>query len=202
MLRVHEGDKEAFALLYEQYSEAVGCFLLSHSQMPQDLEGLVQEVFVRAWCKRKDYRGESSDKTYLFSIARNTLFEHQRALRKEKKHERLDDHSQKLHLNIPLEQDLVYQEFEDAVSKAISSLPMDQRNAIELILIHDNEYGQVKEELSGICGKSAVVQTTKGNETAKNEGDNASERLNLKERKRLSRARQRLRKALLGWDKG
>lgn len=74
-------DEAAFAELYRNHRKPVHDFLRSRDGVhtPDELEELVQEVFLRAWRNRRSFRGNSSPRTYLFGIAWNVLHEDLRA---------------------------------------------------------------------------------------------------------------------------
>ncbi|MBB2482931.1 RNA polymerase sigma factor [Bacillus sp. APMAM] len=55
---------------FHQYSDDIYQFFLYRIR-PSDVEDLVQEVFIRAIKGLQSFQGNSSPKTWLFSIARN-----------------------------------------------------------------------------------------------------------------------------------
>lgn len=67
--------------LYLQYRTDLYHYLLSLTHNPTLSEDLLSETFVRAIGSIHGFRGESSIKTWLFSIARNLWFQR---LRREK----------------------------------------------------------------------------------------------------------------------
>jgi len=64
------GDVGAFEAIVRQYSEAVFVFS-SRFVGPQEAEEVVQDTFLRAYRSLGTFRGESSLKTWLFTIAMN-----------------------------------------------------------------------------------------------------------------------------------
>ncbi len=64
------GDVGSFEAIVRQYSEAVFVFA-SRFVGPQDAEEVVQDTFLRAFRALETFRGESSLKTWLFTIALN-----------------------------------------------------------------------------------------------------------------------------------
>ena len=64
------GDVGGFEAIVRQYSEAVFVFV-SRFVGPQDAEEVVQDTFLRAFRSLASFRGESSLKTWLFTIAIN-----------------------------------------------------------------------------------------------------------------------------------
>jgi len=70
------GDARAGNELFERHFESVYRFL--HSKTSRDPSDLVQGVFLACVEGRDSFRGESSFRTYLFSVARKQLYKHYR----------------------------------------------------------------------------------------------------------------------------
>ena len=75
LLQARGGDPQAFAALHVSLSQAVRDFAASlDDHLDKDeLDDIVQEVFMRVWCKHMSYRGEASGKTFVLAIARNVV---------------------------------------------------------------------------------------------------------------------------------
>ncbi|WP_077622393.1 RNA polymerase sigma factor [Sediminibacillus massiliensis] len=65
---------------YEDYSQDVFNFLVYYNQT-DDVDDLLQDVFFKAWKKRFTFTGNSTPKTWLFSIARRVSADHFRKQR-------------------------------------------------------------------------------------------------------------------------
>ena len=70
-------DPGAFDHIYQAYGQAVYSYLagIGSRRFSPEIEDMVQEVFLRAWGNRRQFRGESNLKTYLLGIARMVLLE-------------------------------------------------------------------------------------------------------------------------------
>ena len=74
MLRVQDGDEEAFGELVESFRERLS-HILSHLVGGQDAaEDLAQEVFLRIYRARESYRPTAKFSTWLFRIANNLAY--------------------------------------------------------------------------------------------------------------------------------
>src|SRR3954468_898313 len=71
MRRTQNGDKQAFSLLYERYSQSVLSYLYRMLGSVEDVESIGQEVFLRAFRFAPTYRYPQKFSTWLFTIARN-----------------------------------------------------------------------------------------------------------------------------------
>lgn len=74
--------------IYQKYSPELYRYLLSLTHSPPDAEDLLSETFLRALAKLSTFRGDSSVRTWLYSIARNVWIE---SLRKTRNTVNLDD---------------------------------------------------------------------------------------------------------------
>lgn len=77
-----------FEKIYSIYFKDVYYFLLSLSKDKEVTEDITSETFFKALKNIENFRGDSSIKTYLFQIAKNSYFDY---LRKNKKIVSIDD---------------------------------------------------------------------------------------------------------------
>lgn len=71
MLRVRQGDLEAYRLLVQRYRAPLRRFLAAMLPDPASAEDAVQETLLRLWLLRERYEPTGKFSTYLFQIARN-----------------------------------------------------------------------------------------------------------------------------------
>lgn len=65
------GDREAFGAIVDRHAASV-LRLIRSRVVPADAEDVLQQTFLAAWRAAGGFRGESSVRTWLFTIARNT----------------------------------------------------------------------------------------------------------------------------------
>lgn len=66
------GDGAALGTLIERYKDSVLSFMSWHFSLPpEEARDMAQEAFVAVWKSAGSFRGESSFRTWLFSVARN-----------------------------------------------------------------------------------------------------------------------------------
>ena len=65
------GDESAFSQLVDRHRDELQAHAYRMLRSHQDAEDLTQETFLRAWHKRKTFRGESSFRAWLYRIATN-----------------------------------------------------------------------------------------------------------------------------------
>ncbi len=154
MMRVREGDDNAFALLQQRYSPRVFGYFCRQLRDRAEAEDLTQDVFMRLYRSRHRYEPRARFATWIFHITQNVA---RNALRSRRRHpcvhldpdvasecsllsglaEQTDAPSE------PLERD----ELAGVVRAAVSELAYRQRTALELHQFHDCTYAEVAAKL-------------------------------------------------------
>ena len=75
MVKVSEGNEEAYERLYEKYIPILTSYFINLNSHKTLIKDLVQETFTRIWEKREEYRPTATFKTFLFGYAKNVLKE-------------------------------------------------------------------------------------------------------------------------------
>src|SRR3981081_554580 len=75
------GDSRAATLLVGKHSQALARFAASAGER-EEIEELVQDTFVRAFASLDSFRGDSSLRTWLFTIERRLMLDRRRAERR------------------------------------------------------------------------------------------------------------------------
>jgi RNA polymerase sigma-70 factor (ECF subfamily) len=81
MLKVKKGDIDQMGLLYERYHRALFRFLYNMTRQKELSEDLVQNVFVRMLKYNDGFLGHGEFKTWMYRIARNTVYDHFRKVK-------------------------------------------------------------------------------------------------------------------------
>lgn len=79
------GDERAATALVERHADALSRFAASAGEHDA-IDELVQDTFVRAFNALESFRGESSLRTWLFTIQRRLILDRRRAARRESAH--------------------------------------------------------------------------------------------------------------------
>jgi len=72
--RAAAGSRDAFEVLLTRHQDAVFRFARAITRCPEDAEDILQETFLTLYRAASSYRGESSVRTWLLVIARNSAF--------------------------------------------------------------------------------------------------------------------------------
>lgn len=81
--RAADGDVHAFGRLVERYQRPMSALVARMTPNPDDVEDIVQELFVRAWKGLPRFRGDAQFSTWLYRIAVNTTIKHRSRRREE-----------------------------------------------------------------------------------------------------------------------
>lgn len=155
MIRCGKGDEEAFEALIERHQHAVIGTVAKMLGNPSDAEDIAQQVFIRLWKSAPRYRPSAKFTTFLFTIARNLVFNESRR-RSRKKEYSMDEREEDYHLQAPdtrnasPDQGILQSELQSAVDSAIAQLPEKQRLAVVLRRYEGMPY----EEIASILGLS------------------------------------------------
>ena len=78
MLKVHEGQTDKLALLFERYNKPLFSYFYRYCGRQDVSEDLVQNVFYRILKYRKDYNGSGKFTTWMYKIAHNLAIDYYR----------------------------------------------------------------------------------------------------------------------------
>lgn len=175
MLRVKQGDKEAFAQLVDKFKQPVINLAFRTLHDLTEAEDLAQNVFVQAYKSARRYEASAKFSTWLFTITRNLCLNE---IRRRARHpaESLDQthaesDEQPLHqvedkgVASPPQQ-LLHGELEEKLGEALADLPENQRTALMLCRQEDLSYEEIAKVLG--CSLSATKSLIhRGRETLK-----------------------------------
>lgn len=139
LLRMQNGDTLAFDAIYRAYGEMIALRLQRLIKLPEHVEELHQDVFVRLWNHRLQLNPSTSIKAYLFTIARNLAIDFYRKTAKSKelegqllRHISLSYHHIDMLLN--------YKETQQIIEDVISKLPERRQEVFRMIKLEGRSY--------------------------------------------------------------
>jgi len=138
-----KGDLFAFDQLFAKYSKKLYYFTKNYLDSKEDAEGLVQEVFLKIWEKRKELKEHLSFNAYIYTITYNAIRKHFRKKTREKKYlysylKNFDE----THNNTAM--DIEYNNLRELADKTIEKLPKKRK---EIFLLSRRE-GLNNEEIA------------------------------------------------------
>jgi RNA polymerase sigma-70 factor, ECF subfamily len=153
MLRVRDGDLEAFETLVTRHQHSVVGTAAKMLGGAADAEDIAQQVFVRVWKHAARYQPSAKFTTWLMTIARNLVFNELRRRRRSQQVSMDSDEGDTIRHQFVDEQavapseEILDSELEEAIEAAIASLPETQRLAIVLRRYEGMPYEEIAEVL-------------------------------------------------------
>jgi RNA polymerase sigma-70 factor (ECF subfamily) len=175
MLRVKQGDRDAFEVLVEKYKQPVMNLVYRTLPDATEAEDLAQHVFLQVFKSAHRYEVAAKFTTWLFTIARNLCLNE---IRRRSRHpaESLDEtfadnedqpirQAEDLRTFSPPDS-LLHGELEEKIEAALAELPEKQRTAILMCRGDEFSYEDIAEVLE--CSVSATKSLIhRGRETLK-----------------------------------
>ena len=150
VVRARKGDEAAFARLYERYAQFIHGVLLARAAA-NDVEDLLQDVFLTAWKNLATLRDPAAFGGWLSMIARNRAADvHRRGVR-----------SIELPADLPVRASAVAQAEAGAVLDTIRSLPAAYRETLVLRLVEGMTGPEIAER-TGLTAASVRVNLYRG----------------------------------------
>jgi len=147
------GDSRAATQIVTRHADALARFAVSSGERTE-IEELVQDTFVRAFSSIDSFRGDSSLRTWLFTIERRLMLDRRRAERRQKAMVPVDP------ADAVTEYDaldaLVAEEAESKVRRAVDLLSPMQREVFTLRVEQGMSYRDIAEIVGSTEGAARV----------------------------------------------
>ncbi|PKG84216.1 RNA polymerase subunit sigma [Colwellia sp. 75C3] len=131
MITYAEGDASAFEQLYQRHKRVIFHFFIKQGLSTAIAEELCHDTWLKLINARKNYQVSAQFRTYLFTIARNTLIDH----KNKKSNQKEETHADLTETPIALNNtDLSNQQRQlaQALTANIAALPIEQREVFLL----------------------------------------------------------------------
>ncbi|MCD4658234.1 MAG: sigma-70 family RNA polymerase sigma factor [Planctomycetes bacterium] len=150
MQLIQKGDFDAFEVLFNRYNKPLINFLYRYTNDFGKSEDLFQQVFLKVYEKRRTFKGDSTFKTWLYSIAVNSALDMLRKLKKEKRKISLDLSASEnfpsieplANVSSPAE-DLLSDELKQIIEKSLAEIPEEYRAPFILARFQDMSYKDI-----------------------------------------------------------
>ena len=149
--RWNGGDQRAATALVERHVTSLTRFVGSLGAMVATDE-IVQDTFVRAFGSLETFRGESSLRSWLFTIARRLVLDQRRSKSRERNHVTIEDAQDQLVSADDVLDGVVADESEGRVRQAVARLSPLQREVFTLRVVEGLSYKDI----------AVVASTTEG----------------------------------------
>lgn len=152
VLRVQKGDKHAFDLLVVKYQHKILSIISRYIKDSSEMQDVAQEAFIKAYRAIGNFRGDSAFYTWIYRIAINTAKNHLVSRGRRPPATDVDAEEAEYFaggesmrdLSSP-ENQLMKDQLEQTVNKAINDLPEDLRTAVTLREMEGLSYEEIAE---------------------------------------------------------
>ena len=152
--RVQDGDSAAFDLLVRKYQHRIVALIGRYVADWSECQDVAQEAFLRAYRAIGSFRGDAQFYTWLHRIAENTAKNHLVASNRRPPTGDIDvadaeqfDSGIRLRDNDTPERELMRQQMEQTVMRAVEALPEELRVAITLREVEGMSYEEIAEKM-------------------------------------------------------
>lgn len=147
------GDERAATTLVEHHAQGIARFVASLGER-DEVEEVVQDTFVRAFGSLDSFRGESSFRTWLLTIARNLVRDRQRGRKRARVFVEIQDDDVATSSNAL--EDAVAVESEIRLRKAVEELSPLQRSVFTLRVTEGMSYREIAIAVGSTEGAARV----------------------------------------------
>ncbi|WP_421876585.1 RNA polymerase sigma-70 factor [Marinoscillum sp.] len=150
-------DQKGFDQLFDMYHKKVYFFCIKNGLSTEDSEEIVQEVFLKFWNSRDGIDPNKNVQSYLYTIARNTLFDE---FKNRIKRKAAEDYQ--LHILQPsynTQETVAYNELEELIAKTLRSLPEKRKLVFEMSRYKGLSNKEIAEQM-GITVKTVEAHLT------------------------------------------
>jgi RNA polymerase sigma-70 factor (ECF subfamily) len=147
------GDVRAFEALVVKYQRRVARHVARYIKSADDVEDVVQDVFIRAYRGLASFRGESQFYSWLYRIASNAALNHLRrasddvSLGDDAPDERASEFSPGVSDAAQPDRTLMAEQIADAVQRALAKLQPQLTEALMLFEVEKKSYAEIAEML-------------------------------------------------------
>ena len=147
LIRLIEGDCEAFEAIYHFYVERVYYFAHRYLNNAEDSEEIVQDVFTKIWENRRNINVDMSFSGYLLTTTKNTIFnEHRKKVNHQAYCSYIIQYLQRNKEN--LEHEIVYRDLLSVIEKTLQTLPPKRQEIFRLGRMQGFPHKEIAKKLS------------------------------------------------------
>lgn len=131
IVKLKQGEEQAFRIVFDTYHHRLFTFSMKFVHDEETAKEIVQNVFLKVWRNRRKLNPALSFQAYLFKIAKHENFKYlKKAARDASLKEELIHRC--LSATTPIEDDLIFTEYQAIANKAIALLPPKRRLVFEM----------------------------------------------------------------------
>ncbi|TZF84874.1 RNA polymerase sigma-70 factor [Pedobacter sp. BS3] len=165
LVLLQSGDKKSFEELYHRYKVRIYGNLVKLTKSEDLAEELLQEVFIKVWCKRETIDPQRSFRSYLFKIAENLVYD---LFRKAACDKKLEAHLMAVATEFysHIDEMISNKESLALINEAVDQLPPQRKHIYTLCKLEGKSYEEVSRQL-GISTSTVNDHIVKGSRSVR-----------------------------------
>jgi RNA polymerase sigma factor (sigma-70 family) len=156
MLKVKNGDINKMGLLYERYNRMLFRFLFNMTRQKELSEDMVQNVFLRMLKYPDGFMGFGEFKTWMYHIARNTVYDHFRKVKRTPAHSDLANLEERIESEQLTDAQIQKEQELKILETAMDKLTDENRELLILCRFQELKYHEIAKILNTTEGAIKV----------------------------------------------
>jgi RNA polymerase sigma-70 factor (ECF subfamily) len=156
MLKVKYGDIDKMGLLYERYHRQLFRFLFNMTHQKELSEDMVQNIFLRMLKYPEGFMGFGEFKMWMYHIARNSVYDHFRKVKRTPAHSDVKDYEEKMEGGQITDAQLEKDEELRMLKQAMGKLSDENRELLILCRFQELKYNEIAKILNTTEGAIKV----------------------------------------------
>ena len=140
-----QGNEGAFTRLFDHYRVRIFCVALKFLKSRVLAEEVVQEVFLKVWTRREQMADKLNFEGYLFTMARNQVFDGIKLIAKETTTKK--EFALGVQHVVGTDHPLIEKQYQELLLEAVEQLPPQQRQIFQLAKIDGLSHQAIAEQL-------------------------------------------------------
>lgn len=140
-----QGNEFAFSLMFDHYRGPIYGVALKFLKSREQADEVVQEVFLKVWAKRETLPYIDNFEGYLFTIARNLIFDELKEIAKETAAR--NDFMKTVQRVVEADQSFLDEQYQRLLHDAVSQLPPQQKEVFRLARVEGLSHQAIADEL-------------------------------------------------------
>lgn len=148
--RISRGEREYYRILVDKYSMMIFHVVRSFERNEEEVKGIVQEIFVKAYTRLDTFSNRSKFSTWIYSLALNHCKDYAKNIRrKNSRFSELEDTfiDNTVSSDLKPDESIEQNESRDLLYKAIQKLPADQSEPLLMKYRDGMSYKTISEQM-------------------------------------------------------
>ena len=139
------GSEVAFTQIFGRYSDWIYNVALKFLKSPELAEEVVQEIFLKIWTRREEMVHAANFQSYLFTMARNQVFDMMKQVAKEATTRQ--EYVRTIAAVDDADRSLIESQYQELLHEAVNQLPAQQQEVFRLAKVEGLSHQAIAEQM-------------------------------------------------------